>query len=620
MADQLIIRGLARRAAVVHESDLTALLHDCAARMGVRRPVRLLRSSEKTMPMAFGVFRPNILIPAAIDTWDEDRRQAVLLHELAHVGRADCLTQTIAACACALYWPHPGVWWMARRMRIDRELACDDRVLAMGASAREYAGHLLELAYTLSTRRAPALAVMMARPRQLEGRLLAVLDAARNRTTPEFRWVLAGVALLAAVLIPLAGARAAIIPGAAASISDVAPSTRTNAFQSRQASAGAKATADDRLPGTWRIRPTDAADMVYLELTEGATWSHGTSVPLQLLDGLAPALLNSTDGGSARFMIRRDAGTFTFDGVFRSRVGAGTFAFTPSTTFGDDLAKRGIGRPAPDDYFALAMNDVGFSFLDELTTQGYKRPDIALLVRAAQSGVQYVYLREMGRLGYRLNDLEMLIRQRQHGVGPEYIRALAEQGLKSLSADDLIRARSSGMSPEYIRELRALGYQNLSLDALIGLRNNGISPEEVRELRDLGYQNLTLDTLTKLRNNGVSPDEVRELHELGYRNLTIPVLIALRNNGVSPDEIRELGAIGYRNLPIDALIRLRNNGVDPDYIGELKALGYERLSVDELVGLRNHGVTADQVRRANARAGSRLSVEMLKSAASNGWR
>jgi len=78
--------------------------------------------------------------------------------------------------ACALYWPHPGVWMVARRLRIERELACDDRVLTAGTQPRDYAGHLLEIAYSLGGGRAPALAVTMARPRQLEGRMLAVLD------------------------------------------------------------------------------------------------------------------------------------------------------------------------------------------------------------------------------------------------------------------------------------------------------------------------------------------------------------------------------------------------------------------------------------------------------------
>ena len=91
------VRRLARRAADVSDPEWTRLLIECAAQIGVRRPVRLLRSLERSMPMAFGIGTPPILIPAVADTWSEDRRRAVLLHELAHVARHDCLTQLMAA-------------------------------------------------------------------------------------------------------------------------------------------------------------------------------------------------------------------------------------------------------------------------------------------------------------------------------------------------------------------------------------------------------------------------------------------------------------------------------------------------------------------------------------------
>ncbi len=170
-----------------HRSGMERAPARCAAQIGIQRPVRLLRSLDRSMPMAFGVRQPAILIPSVADTWSDDRRRAVLLHELAHIARRDCLTQLMAAVACALYWIHPGVWWIARRLRVERELACDDLVLKAGTHAREYAEHLLELAYTLGSYRAPALVVSMARPRQVEGRMLAVLDAARNRTAPALR-------------------------------------------------------------------------------------------------------------------------------------------------------------------------------------------------------------------------------------------------------------------------------------------------------------------------------------------------------------------------------------------------------------------------------------------------
>src|SRR5204862_7937658 len=116
-------------------------------------------------------------------------------------------THSVAVVTCALYWFHPAVWWVARRLRIERELACDDRVIAAGTEPREYAGHLLEIAYSFGGRRAPALAVCMARPRQLEGRMLAVLDAARNRRIPSIRALSTGAGAVLVVLVIVAAAK-----------------------------------------------------------------------------------------------------------------------------------------------------------------------------------------------------------------------------------------------------------------------------------------------------------------------------------------------------------------------------------------------------------------------------
>jgi beta-lactamase regulating signal transducer with metallopeptidase domain len=660
--ERLTMRRLARQAAQVSDPELTRLLLECAGRIGVRRPVRLLRSRERTMPMAFGIWYPVILIPVISETWTEDRRRAVLLHELAHVARHDCLTQLLAAGACAFYWFHPGVWWAARRLRVERELACDDRVLAAGTHARDYAGHLLELAYALGRTRAPALAVGMARPRQLEGRLLAVLDAARNRANPGRRSQLAGAAIAAGLLVPLAGAQATAVPPAPrppavgstslasvdVAVSDRAPNDAGRmkpALQTAAAQAVTPGSAPDRLPGTWEIRPAGDAGTVHLTFTE-SDGMHGSTIRIERLTGLSPAQMTGT-GGLAHFAIRRDAGTFTFDGVFRNGVGAGTYTFAPSATFPDELAKRGLARPAEAQQYVLARHDVGLAFLDELTAQGYTRPDLPQLLRAAEHGVDFEYLREMGRLGYRLGLVEALVRQRDHGVSPQFIRELAALGLTGLSSDDLVRARDNGVSPEYVRalsalgytrlpldelvrlrnngvsaeyvrELDALGYKNLSRDELVRLRNNGVSAEYVRELDALGYKNLPRDEVIRLRNNGVSAEYVRELDALGYKNLSRDEVIRLRNNGVSAEYVRSLGELGYKNLSRDELIRLRNHGVDPEYVRQLKDAGYDHLSIDELVDFRNRGVTAD--RSANLRAGIRLAIERLKALAAGGLR
>ena len=166
-AQRWSVRRLVRRATRVTDPVWTGLLDETARSLKCHRSIVLLRGLEETMPMACGTRRPAILLPAVADTWSEDQRRSVLLHELAHVARYDCLTQSLAAIACSIYWVHPGVWWVARRLRIERELACDDRVLAAGSDPGDYAKQLLELAYSLRVETAPALTVTMAAPQSL---------------------------------------------------------------------------------------------------------------------------------------------------------------------------------------------------------------------------------------------------------------------------------------------------------------------------------------------------------------------------------------------------------------------------------------------------------------------
>jgi beta-lactamase regulating signal transducer with metallopeptidase domain len=201
--------GTARLAHRSRPEDDPAILDEVrllARRLSLRRPVRLRRSFGDAMPMTWGVRRPTVLLPAGVDRWPSSRRQAVLLHELAHVKRLDWVTQLMARIVCAVYWWHPLVWVGARRLREERELACDDQVLANGTVPSAYAGDLLEIARAYRASAASALVgVAMARRSQLAGRLLAVLDATRSRKTlkPSHLVPAMGTALL--VLIPLAG-------------------------------------------------------------------------------------------------------------------------------------------------------------------------------------------------------------------------------------------------------------------------------------------------------------------------------------------------------------------------------------------------------------------------------
>jgi beta-lactamase regulating signal transducer with metallopeptidase domain len=601
------LHRLVQGSAEVQDPSWRTLLRECETSIGISQPVRLLRSLDRSMPMAFGLRTPTILIPAIADTWSEDRRRAVLLHELAHIDRRDCMTQLLAEVACAAYWMHPAVWLVAQRLRVERELACDDRVLAVGTAARDYATHLLELAYSLGGYRSPALVVSMARPRQLEGRMLAVLDAARNRVTPPRLAGVAGLVATAALVVPLAAAEAVMI-------SDSSEAPRMTEWATRSATTSSttpegtlqpppppppapparreRPQREIQLPGTWELRASDDAGKIYLQVSDRRGSQHGFNINLDQLEGLSPSLLSGA-GGPVKFNMKRDAGTIGFDGVFRSGVGAGTFDFTPNQSFPAEMVKRGFESPNATEQYQLARGNIGFAYLDELNAQKYARPTLAELVRAADHGVHLEYLRGMGAAGYHLGQIDALIRTRDHGVTPAYVTGMANEGFKNLTADELVRARDHGVTPEYVGTMRGFGYKNLALNEVVRARDHGVDADYIRGMATLGHDRLSLEEMIRARDHGVGPDYIKGMREAGFGPLPINELVNARDHGVSPEFAREMREAGYGTLPLGDLINARDHGVNGDYAKGMREAGYGPLPLDELVNARDHGVGAD---------------------------
>jgi HEAT repeat protein/beta-lactamase regulating signal transducer with metallopeptidase domain len=209
-----LVSRLTRRAERVTDGAWTTLLDRCRRRIGITRSIALVQSSRVTVPFACGVLRPVVVLPDNADEWSPERREAVLLHELAHVSRRDMLTHLLSQLACALYWFNPLVWAAARRLRSESERACDDLVLRSGTRASEYADHLLSIVRAAGPIRAPVIALAMARRSEFEGRLLAILEPKARR----HRVGAVGMAGVVASFVISAVALAAIAPAGAAPV------------------------------------------------------------------------------------------------------------------------------------------------------------------------------------------------------------------------------------------------------------------------------------------------------------------------------------------------------------------------------------------------------------------
>ena len=199
----LAVRRIVNRARPLDTEDWLTPLWEVSDRLELDEPPRLLRSEDAKMPFACGLLTPTIVLPAECDAWSLDRRRAVLLHELAHVRRHDLVGHTLGRLACAVYWFHPLVWTAAKQLRSESERACDDLALSCGARATDYAEHLLDIVTSVRRDATPSVALAMARRKEFEGRMLAILDPELRHGSPSRRQsatLIGGLALISIVV------------------------------------------------------------------------------------------------------------------------------------------------------------------------------------------------------------------------------------------------------------------------------------------------------------------------------------------------------------------------------------------------------------------------------------
>ncbi|HYC51819.1 MAG TPA: M56 family metallopeptidase [Gemmatimonadaceae bacterium] len=184
-----------RRATPLDDAGWRTTADRIAARFGITTRVRVLASTAIRTPMAGGIVRPVIFVPAHALGWTDDVRDIVITHEMAHIASRDPLRLVVSRIALALYWMHPLAWLAARRATVACEQACDEAVLEAGVRPSNYATVLLDFAEAPAPRLSAALPIV--RRSILETRLMAILDKSRRARRGRPILVATGTLLLA---------------------------------------------------------------------------------------------------------------------------------------------------------------------------------------------------------------------------------------------------------------------------------------------------------------------------------------------------------------------------------------------------------------------------------------
>ena len=216
------LRGLRARARELTPAELPAEACSVVEEFSSSRDVRICVSDEITAPAAVGFTRPAVLIPAwTLSELTGEKLGSVLLHELGHLRRWDDWTNLLQKVLRAIFFFHPAVWWIDSRLCLEREMACDDLVLAETNDAHGYAECLVSLAEKSMLRRGVALAVAaVGRVRQMTLRLGRILD--QNSRGPVPRVAVAGLSVFGIFLIAVSARLPAMVilqePAASASV------------------------------------------------------------------------------------------------------------------------------------------------------------------------------------------------------------------------------------------------------------------------------------------------------------------------------------------------------------------------------------------------------------------
>ncbi len=590
------IRRILVNSALVSDAPMTALIQNLAADLGLYTPVALYVSADLAMPVTAGIKRPVILLPVEAADWDADWMRMVLLHELAHVKRRDCLTQMLANIACAFYWFNPLVWFAAKQLRKERELACDDAVLARGTLASDYAGYLVAIAKSFELNRQTAAVTVGMVCSQLENRVRSILNpqVQRGILTPAKIAVL--TLMITAIVVPLASLQATSQDKKKAKASEEMLLKQKAELIALESESALNDQADLHQKAAKLMAEKAALDA--LQVKSGQEKLSATEAQEVALKAAEIAKLQAE-------VDARLAGGF------------------------DQLAKRKAELAALDMNVKVAANmqvemvQAQAALLDaqqnaQLDAQRQAKqkaeensltPDN--LVNLKIQGVTSEYIGAMRKAGFENLTIRQIIELKIHGIDEAYIKEAQSLSNEKLSARDIIQFKISGLKPEYINAMKQAGFDNLPIRKLSHMRLLGVTPEFAAELKRAGYDNLTADQLTQMKLQGITPEYIQQTQSSGFGKLPANELIHLKVLGVSADDARALRALGFDNVSVRDLTQVKLHGVTAEYVKEMRDLGFDKLTLEQLIRFKIHGVDADYVKKMRAAGFKNVSANQL---------
>jgi beta-lactamase regulating signal transducer with metallopeptidase domain len=554
----LLIERLRRKETTPVTQDLLELCISLQRRMGLTRAVRYCESLRLDAPAVAGWLRPVVLLPmSAVTGLTEAQLEAVIAHELAHIRRYDALVNLFQTGVETLLFYHPAVWWLGKRVRVEREHCCDDEAVALCGSPVTYAHALTRMA---ETKAVPELAMAVNRSPLVArvARLLGANRAAEVRGASLSVGVLCLSAALLAGSVLLGSVRhiqaaqtpaPALAPTAKEALEDVTASPIPRAHVPQMPNAEVR-----QQPGSGATpdpSPTPAPTAAPAPTASSAPAARPGPTP-------SPTPSSAVKAYSYAYSQLSEA--YANAAVASALQDNNAGADTPKQSYIDSLRAAGLTDLTVDELISLKVQGVTADYIKSMKEYIKSKDgklDVDELIGMKVQGITGDYVSQMKAATGQNVDADELIGLKVQGVTPEYVRQMHELGLKT-DADDIIGMKVQGITPEYVKEMRGLGLQ-LDSDDIIGMKVQGVTPEYVKGFNDIGVHP-TSDELIGMKVQGVTPQYFKELKDAGFK-VDVDDVIGAKVQGVTPEFIAAVRSHGFKDLTLDKLIALKETGV-----------------------------------------------------------
>jgi beta-lactamase regulating signal transducer with metallopeptidase domain len=525
-----VLEQLRRRNLVALPEPLVARFRALQARLGILREIRFSQCAEVAVPAVIGFFRPVVLIPVrALTGLSTEQLEALVAHELGHIRRFDVAVNFLQVIAETLFFFHPAVWWLNKRIRADREDCCDDIAIEASGSKVGYAKALATIA---GWREVPRFA-MAATNGPVAARVARLLGMSRLEEGAARAGVVTATLVLAGAAI--AGALSLSFARPAEAVEPVETVTMVAAPEAIE-------------PEATVLPPPPAAPLA------------------------APAAIPAAPAATA------------------TPATAAVPAAAPAAAAAPLPAPAPVSAPAPRVSpqpripAVSTSNAREGSFLQEMSDAGLNDLTVEELIALKSQGVTPAYIRDMRATGLDPS-VEQIIAMRMHGITPAYFQQVNSLGFQ-VDIDELIAFKMHGVSADFVQKVHAMGFEG-DADEIVALKLHDVSADYVKSMRELGFT-FGIDQIVAMKIHDISPDYVRQMRASGFK-MDTDELIAMRVHGVTPAYRQALENAGLK-VDTEQLIHAKVMDVTPEFVAKVRSHGFKNLDLDKIIALKHADV------------------------------